>query len=274
LCAVASLICDQLIPVEGRISMRKTWVTSLLALMAATALAGAITAASAQGMGGHHLGGGGGGGHAGPHGGGYAGPHGDRLGGGHGPAMSGGARHFGSYSHGPSLGGGAPHAQRSFVPQHTMRSEFGARGHGIQTGGMHERGLSSQRGMHERNLRGQNLAHERNTRGQNLRTTTRTGAHGFAQAGAHSRIPLSHTKINQIRQVALHHDLFSRFRVSHVNFDIAIGVHVPRHFRLFLVPEEIVVIEPAFFGFRCFFFEDEFVIVDPVTFVIVAVIPV
>jgi hypothetical protein len=270
--------------------MRKTWTRSLLALTVATAFAGAITAASAQGMGGHHMGGSAGGG-AGPHGdGGYAGPHSGGFGGGRGPAMGGGGGGFagphGGFSRGPSFGGGAPHAQRSFGPQHTM--ELGPRAHGMQSGGLHERGLSSQRGMHaqslaherdlrgqnlahERNLRGQSLAHERNLRGQNLRTTTRTG---FAQAGVHSHIPLSHTKINRIRQVALHNHFFSRFHVTNVNFDIAIGVHVPRHFRLFLVPEEIVFIEPAFSDFLCFFFEDEFVIVDPVTFVIVAVIPV
>jgi Protein of unknown function (DUF1236) len=247
--------------------MRKTWTTSLLALTAATALAGAITAASAQGMGGHHMGGSaGGGGFAAPHGGGgYAGPH----GGGRGPVMNGGggfAGPHGGSNRGPSFGGGAPHAQRSFGPQATMRGEFGSRAHGMQTGGLHERGLSSQGGMHA-----QSLANERNLHGQNLRTTTRTG---FAQAGVHSHIPLSHTKINRIRQVALHNHFFSRVRVTNVNFDIAIGVHVPRHFHLFLVPEEIVFIEPAFSGFLCFFFEDEFVIVDPVTFVIVAIIPV
>ena len=268
--------------------MRTKWTTSLLAVTAAAALAGTITAASAQGMGGHHMGGGGGGG-------GYAGPHGGG-GGGHGPVMGGGGGgHFaaphGGFSRGPSFGGSAMHSQRSFGPQHSMRGEFGPRGQGPQTRALHEHGLSSQRGMHaqslahERNLRGQNLAHDRNLRGpssaqqhrfagHDVRGRDRTGRQGFAQAGAHSRIPLSHTKINRIRQVALHRHLFSRFRVTNVNFAIAVGVVVPRHVRLFLVPEEIVFIEPAFSGFLCFFFEDEFVIVDPVTFVIVAVIPV
>ena len=60
--------------------------------------------------------------------------------------------------------------------------------------------------------------------------------------------------------------------MTNVSFSIRIGVFVPRTFRLFVIPEEIVIIVPRFRHFRCFIFDDELVIVDPVTFEIVAII--
>ena len=59
-----------------------------------------------------------------------------------------------------------------------------------------------------------------------------------------------------------------------MNFDIRIGVVVPRSFSLLVIPEDIMFIVPQFRHFRCFLFDDELVIVDPFTFEIVAVIPV
>ena len=66
----------------------------------------------------------------------------------------------------------------------------------------------------------------------------------------------------------------SRLRVRHVNFAVRVGVAVPRTFRLFVVPEEIVIIVPRFRHYLCFVFDSELVIVDPVTFFIVAIIPI
>ena len=51
-------------------------------------------------------------------------------------------------------------------------------------------------------------------------------------------------------------------------------MRVPRWFHTFWVPEEIVLIEPAFQGYRCFVYEDELVIVDPYTLEIIAIVPV
>jgi len=120
--------------------------------------------------------------------------------------------------------------------------------------------------------------------GQNLKTTSRTGTQtgvtrshrgtqAFAQAGTRSRISLTSQQRARIHNVVLHRD-FSRFRVTNVNFDIRIGVFVPRSFRLFVIPEDIVFIVPRFRHFRFFVFDDELVIVDPFTFEIVAIIPV
>jgi hypothetical protein len=62
--------------------------------------------------------------------------------------------------------------------------------------------------------------------------------------------------------------------VSDVDFDVDVGVRIPRWFHTFWVPEDVVLIEPEFQGYRCFVYGDELVIVDPYTFEIVAVLPV
>lgn len=121
--------------------------------------------------------------------------------------------------------------------------------------------------------------------GQHVRTTGRTGTrtavahdrrgtHAFAQAGTRSRISLSSQQRTRIHNVVLHRGFISRFRVTDVNFDVRVGVRVPRSFHLFVVPEDIVIIAPQFRGYRCFVFDDELVIVDAFTFEIIAIIPV
>jgi hypothetical protein len=65
-------------------------------------------------------------------------------------------------------------------------------------------------------------------------------------------------------------------KTARVNFDIRVGVRVPRaEVRLFPVPVAIVSIVPAYRGYLYFYLEDEdvIVIVHPATLEIVAVIP-
>jgi len=62
-------------------------------------------------------------------------------------------------------------------------------------------------------------------------------------------------------------------RVAHVDFDVHVGVAVPRTVVLAPVPEDIVVIEPEWRGFEYFLVGDEIVVVDPATLEIVAVLP-
>jgi len=70
------------------------------------------------------------------------------------------------------------------------------------------------------------------------------------------------------------HGFISRYRVSDVDFDVDVGVRIPRWFHTFWIPEDVVLVAPEFEGYRCFVYEDELVIVDPYTLEIVAVIPV
>jgi hypothetical protein len=262
--------------------MRSTLIPSMLAVATTAVLVAGVTLASAQGMGGgtggssgsQHMRQGPTSGGSGPRGGGFSGSH-------QGPRMGMQGRTGGhpggfSQSHGPSYSGGGLHTERghAFGTQRSLHGEnLGVRGRsGTQTGALHSR-------------RGQALAEQRRLQGQNLKTTSRTGTktgitqghrdtHAFAQAGTRSRISLSSQQRTRIQTVALHRNLISRLRVTNVNFDIRIGVVVPRSFHLFVVPEDIVVIVPRFRHFRCFVFDDELVIVDPFTFEIVAIIPV
>ena len=64
-------------------------------------------------------------------------------------------------------------------------------------------------------------------------------------------------------------------RVSHVDFDLAVGTVIPRgRIHIVPVPRMLVDLEPAWRGFLYFIYEDELVIVDPRDLRIVAVLPV
>src|SRR5919109_1588984 len=52
-------------------------------------------------------------------------------------------------------------------------------------------------------------------------------------------------------------------RVSNVNFDIRVGTVVPRTVKLVALPQEVVVIHPAWRGFLFFIVEEQIVIVEP-----------
>ncbi len=62
-------------------------------------------------------------------------------------------------------------------------------------------------------------------------------------------------------------------RVGRVDFDVKVGVAVPRTIRLAPIPETIVTIEPEWRGFEYFLVGDKIVVVDPATLEIVAILP-
>ena len=62
-------------------------------------------------------------------------------------------------------------------------------------------------------------------------------------------------------------------RVAHVDFQLNVGIVVPRTVRLAPVPETIVEIQPVWRGFEYFLVGDEIVVVDPASLEIVAVLP-
>lgn len=61
-------------------------------------------------------------------------------------------------------------------------------------------------------------------------------------------------------------------RVTKVNFDIRVGVRVPRQAPLRVLPPTVVEIVPEYRGYRYVYVRDEIVIVHPTDYVIVAVI--
>jgi hypothetical protein len=62
-------------------------------------------------------------------------------------------------------------------------------------------------------------------------------------------------------------------RVSRVDFQLSVGVAVPRSIKLAAVPSTIIEIQPAWRGFEYFLVGEEIVIVNPRTMEIVAVVP-
>ena len=61
-------------------------------------------------------------------------------------------------------------------------------------------------------------------------------------------------------------------RVTNVNFNVSVGTVVPKSVHLVAVPQEIIVIHPAWRGFLYFVVNDEIIIVEPGSLKIVAVI--
>jgi hypothetical protein len=65
----------------------------------------------------------------------------------------------------------------------------------------------------------------------------------------------------------------SEARVTNVNFAVSVGTVVPRTVKIVALPEEVIVIHPAWRGYRFFIVNDQIVIVEPDSLRIVAVIP-
>lgn len=60
--------------------------------------------------------------------------------------------------------------------------------------------------------------------------------------------------------------------VKDIDVEINIGVAVPRSVTLYAVPEDVVIIVPAYRRYKYFIFEDKVVIVDPGTFAIIDIL--
>lgn len=68
---------------------------------------------------------------------------------------------------------------------------------------------------------------------------------------------------------------FTNHRVEpakNINISVNVGVNVPRSVRLYSVPEDVIVIYPAYRRYRYFLIDDRICIVDPETYEIVDVI--
>jgi hypothetical protein len=105
------------------------------------------------------------------------------------------------------------------------------------------------------------------TRGDADRGST-DGARGD-RSEAGGAVRLSERQRAEIRQSFASH----RPRAEpDIDFDVHVGVSVPRHIHLVVVPDEIVEIVPAWRRYLYFVVGDEICIVDPDTYVIVEVI--
>jgi hypothetical protein len=96
------------------------------------------------------------------------------------------------------------------------------------------------------------------------------GTVGRDATRARESINITAEKRNQIHEAILHER--NAPRVRSVNFDLSVGVKIPRDVRFATLPETIVAIEPAWRGFEFFMIGEEIVIVDPRSLEIVAVV--
>lgn len=97
--------------------------------------------------------------------------------------------------------------------------------------------------------------------GQNGRSTT-----GSASS---AEVKLTTEQRTKIRKVVVDEKKIPR--LTKVNFDIKVGVRVPRTVHFYSVPEEIVTIHPAWRSYRVIFVNEELVLIDPTTFEIMYV---
>jgi hypothetical protein len=128
----------------------------------------------------------------------------------------------------------------------------------------------------EQNERTGQKAGEKNERtGQGAQQPGRTSAE--RQGGGNS------ARISEAKSVHLSSEQRDRIktvvtanraaRIDNVNFDVRVGVVVPRSVQIVALPEEIVTLVPQYRGFDYILVRDEILIIDPVTLEIVAVLP-
>ena len=100
--------------------------------------------------------------------------------------------------------------------------------------------------------------------GKNGRSTT-----GSAPS---AEVKLTTEQRTKIRKVVIEEKKIPR--LTKVNFDIKVGVRVPRTVHFYPVPEEIITIHPAWRSYRVIFVNEELVLIDPTTFEIMYVVTV
>jgi hypothetical protein len=118
---------------------------------------------------------------------------------------------------------------------------------------------------------GKSRATEQNGSEQERARTDREESRGtVGLAGPRANVNLTPEKRTRIHETIIHER--NAPRVSRVNFDISVGVRVPRSVRFAALPQTIVEIEPAWRGFEYFMIGDEIVVVDPRSLEIVTVV--
>ena len=98
-----------------------------------------------------------------------------------------------------------------------------------------------------------------------------TGRASGAETGGKDRQAIREIpqeKKTRVRTVFSKH----RHRSADVDVNISVGVTLPRRVRLYAIPEEIVVIAPAYRSYRYFVVDNRICIVDPDTYEIVEII--
>jgi hypothetical protein len=157
----------------------------------------------------------------------------------------------------------------------------GAQGNGQQQRGapgstQEQRGAQNQPGTQERGARDNDKANDRakdNDRagagGSQERVGQQNGAPGRASGGAN--VQLSQDQRSKIKDVVVRDRNVAR--ADSVNFNIRVGVAVPRTVHVAVLPPEVVTIVPEYRGFEYVVVGDQLLIIDPNTLEIVAILP-
>jgi hypothetical protein len=105
--------------------------------------------------------------------------------------------------------------------------------------------------------------------GNQDRMGQQNGAAGRASGGAN--VQLSQDQRTKIKEVVVGGRNVAR--VDSVNFNIRVGVAVPRTVHVAVLPPEVVTIVPEYRGFEYVVVGDQLLIIDPNTLEIVAILP-
>jgi hypothetical protein len=112
---------------------------------------------------------------------------------------------------------------------------------------------------------------ERNApKGAQTESTTKSNvSESSGKRGSGGNVALSETQRTRIHTVI---GKSSAARITNVNFNIAIGVAVPRNVHVEVLPEDVVEIVPQYEGFEYVMVGDQILIIDPDSLEIVAII--
>ena len=151
----------------------------------------------------------------------------------------------------------------------------GAQGNGQEQRGapgstQEQRGAQNQPGTPQRGAQDNDKANDRaGANGNQDRMGQQNGAPGRASGGAN--VQLSQDQRTKIKDVVVGGRNVAR--ADSVNFNIRVGVAVPRTVHVAVLPPEVVTIVPEYRGFEYVVVGDQLLIIDPNTMEIVAILP-
>jgi hypothetical protein len=183
--------------------------------------------------------------------------------------QGGGAQHPIGAPSGPAPGGAMAHPQPNgeVKPGGAAQNEQpkAAPRQQEQRGAQEQRGTQEPRGA-------QSNEPNKATSTQPPSGQTQQNAQGAApKASGGANVKLSEQQRTQIKDIVVKDRDVAR--VDHVDFNISVGVAVPRTVHVEVLPADVVTIVPEYRGFDYIIVGDQLLIIDPNTMEIVAILP-
>jgi hypothetical protein len=156
-------------------------------------------------------------------------------------------------------------------PNKSSTPQRGAQGNGQEQRGapgsaQEQRGAQNPPGTQQRGAQDNDRA---GANGNQERMGQQNGTSGRASGGAN--VQLSQDQRTKIKDVVVGGRNVAR--ADNVNFNIRVGVAVPRTVHVAVLPAEVVTIVPEYRGFEYVVVGDQLLIIDPNTLEIVAILP-